>query len=61
MTALLHVFYYSSLATQVLGKVQGYAQPEDSPLVWTLLVLALVLAQREFFSQLPLRRAGARA
>jgi hypothetical protein len=54
--AALHVAYYSPLATRVLGKVPGMAQPEDTPLVWTLLVLALVLVQRDFFAGWPLRR-----
>jgi hypothetical protein len=54
--AVLHVAYYSPLATRVLGKVPGMAQPEDTPLVFTLLVLALVLIQREFFAGWPLRR-----
>jgi AAT family amino acid transporter len=55
-TVLLHIFYYSAAATRLLGKVPGIAQPEDSPLVWTLLVLALVLVQRELFDRWPLRR-----
>ncbi len=53
--AALHLLYYSSLGDRLLGKVRGFAQPEDTPLVWTLLVLALVLAQREFFGRWPLR------
>jgi amino acid transporter, AAT family len=55
-TAALHVFYYSPLADRLLGKVPGFAQPEDTPLVWTLLVLTLVLVQRDFFAGWPLRR-----
>jgi hypothetical protein len=54
--ALLHVFYYSPAATRLLGKVQGMAQPEDTPLVWTLLFLAVVLVQRDLFGGWPSRQ-----
>jgi hypothetical protein len=54
--ALLHVFYYSDVATRLLGKVPGMAQPEDTPLVFTLLFLAVVLVQRDLFERWPLRR-----
>lgn len=57
--AALHAFYYSAAATWLLGKVPGMAQPEDTPLVWTLLFLAVVLAQRDLFGGWPLRRAEA--
>lgn len=57
--AALHLFYYSSAATRLLGKVPGMAQPEDTPLVWTLLFLAVVLVQRDLFVGWPLRRAEA--
>jgi hypothetical protein len=59
--AALHVFYYSSAATRLLGKVPGIAQPEDTSLVWTLLFLSVVLVQRELFSSWPLRRDEARS
>jgi hypothetical protein len=58
--ALLHVYYYSWAATRMLGKVPGIGQAEDTSLVFTLLFLAIVLAQRELFAGWPLRR-GARA
>ena len=54
LTAALRTFYYSGAATRMLGKVQGIAQPEDTPLVWTLLLLSLVLVQRELFQRWPL-------
>jgi hypothetical protein len=57
--AALHLFYYSSAATRLLGKVPGMAQPEDTPLVWTLLFLAVVLVQRDLFLGWPLRRPEA--
>ncbi|HSD20236.1 MAG TPA: hypothetical protein VLC54_09365 [Anaeromyxobacter sp.] len=57
--AVLHLFYYSSAATRLLGKVPGIAQPEDTPLVWTLLFLAVVLVQRDLFGGWPLRRREA--
>jgi hypothetical protein len=57
--AALHLFYYSSAATRLLGKVPGIAQPEDTSLVWTLLFLAVVLVQRDLFAGWPLRRPEA--
>jgi AAT family amino acid transporter len=61
VAAGLHVFYYSSAATRLLGKVPGYGQPEDSPLVWSLLCLAVVLAQRDLFDRWPLHRSEVEA
>ncbi|BEQ13207.1 hypothetical protein [Desulfoferula mesophila] len=55
---LIYWFYYSSLSRAVLGKVPGWAQPGDSPLVWTLLFLTVVLIQGQFFHNWPLRSAG---
>lgn len=55
-TVALHALYYSPIGDRLLGKVRGFAQPEDTPLVWTLLVLALVIAQRDFFAGWPLPR-----
>lgn len=54
--AAFYVFYYSPASTLLLGKVQGVAQPEDTPLVWTLLFLAVVMVQAEFFRGWPLPR-----
>ena len=54
---LTYWFYYSPLAVVVLGKVPGRAQPDDQPLVWTLLFLAVLLMQVQFFHNWPLRRA----
>lgn len=56
LAAMLHVFYYSSWATLLLGKVPGMAQPEDTPLVFTLLFLSVVLVQRDLLGGWPLRR-----
>lgn len=53
---LLYLFYYSNLSTLLLGKVPGIGQPEDTPLVWTLLFLGVVLVQAEFFQGWPLRQ-----
>jgi hypothetical protein len=56
---LFYLFYYSPASTMLLGKVPGIAQPEDTPLVWTLLFLSVVMIQAEFFRGWPLtRRAG---
>jgi AAT family amino acid transporter len=60
-TSALHVFYYSDAATALLGKVPGVGQPEDSPLVWSLLFLAVVLIQRDLFDRWPLGRDEVRA
>jgi len=54
--AVLYLFYYSELSTRLLGRVPGIGQPEDTPLVWTLLFLSVVLVQLEFFRRWPLRR-----
>lgn len=56
--ALFYVFYYSPASTLLLGKVPGVAQPEDTPLVWTLLFLAVVMIQAEFFRGWPLKRGS---
>lgn len=56
--AALYVFYYSAAANRLLGKVQGVAQPEDTPLVWAFLFLTIVLVQRDFFDGWPLQSRG---
>lgn len=53
---VLHCFYYSRLTTILLGKVQGMAQPDDTPLVWTLLFLSIILIQVYFFEGWPLSK-----
>jgi len=53
---LFYWFYYSPLATFFLAKVPGFAQPGDTPLVFTLLFLCVVLIQRDFFYNWPLQR-----
>jgi AAT family amino acid transporter len=53
---LLYWFYFSSLATFFLAKVSGFAQPGDTPLVFTLLFLSVVLVHRDFFFRWPLPR-----
>jgi len=50
----LYFFYYSPASTVLLGKVPGIAQPDDTPLVWTILYLALVMIHCEFFESWPL-------
>lgn len=54
--AVFYFFYYSWLSTLLLGKVPGVAQPEDTPLAWTLLFLSVVLIQADFFAGWPLVR-----
>jgi AAT family amino acid transporter len=53
---LIYWFYYSPLATFFLAKVEGFAQPGDTPLVWALLFLSVILIQSEFFDGWPLKR-----
>ncbi|MCG6893481.1 MAG: hypothetical protein LJE65_07725 [Desulfobacteraceae bacterium] len=52
---LIYWFYYSPLATFFLAKVEGFAQPGDTPLVWTLLFLSLIIIQAEFFDGWPIK------
>lgn len=52
--ALIWLFYYSSATTYVLGKVPGIAQPDDTPLVWTMLFISVIMIQAEFFEGWPL-------
>jgi hypothetical protein len=51
---LIYWFYFSPLATFFLAKVQGFAQPGDTPLVWVLLFLSIILVHTEFFNGWPL-------
>lgn len=52
----IYYFYYSPASTVLLGKVPGIAQPDDTPLVWTMLFLLVVMVQAEFFGGWPLKR-----
>jgi len=54
---LIYLFYFSPAATFFLGKVYGFAQPGDTPLVWTILFLCVIMVQCDFFEGWPLRRA----
>jgi UDP-N-acetylmuramyl pentapeptide phosphotransferase/UDP-N-acetylglucosamine-1-phosphate transferase len=53
---VIYFFYYSPATTFFLGKVAGVAQPDDSPLVWTLLFLSIILIHRDFWGAWPLRK-----
>ena len=53
---LIYLFYYSPASTFFLAKVPGVAQPDDKPLVWTLLFLSIILVQSEFFNGWPIKR-----
>ena len=53
---LAYLWYYSGATTFFLGKVPGYAQPDDTPLVWTILFLCIILIQVEFFNGWPLKK-----
>ena len=51
---LFYWFYYSPLATVLLAKVPGFAQPGDTPLVYIMLFLCVILIQKDFFDGWPL-------
>jgi len=53
---LFYWFYYSPLSTFFLAKVPGIAQPGDTPLVWTILFLSVIMIQAEFFKGWPLKK-----
>jgi hypothetical protein len=53
---LFYWFYYSPLATFFLAKVPGIAQPGDTPLVWTILFLSVIMVQADFFEGWPLNK-----
>ena len=53
---LFYAFYYSPLATFFLAKVPGFAQPGDTPLVWILLFLSIIMIQTDFFAGWPLKK-----
>ena len=53
---LVYWFYYSPLSKFFLGKLAGWAQPEDKPLVWVILFLCIIIIQADFFAMWPLRR-----
>lgn len=53
---LLYAFYYSPLGTFFLSKVPGFAQPDDTPLVWILLFLSIIMIQNDFFAGWPLKK-----
>jgi len=55
---LFYLFYYSPLSTFFLAKVAGFAQPGETPLVWSLLFLSVVIIQDEFFKGWPLKKAA---
>ena len=55
-SVLLHLFYYSNATTFFLGKVPGIAQPDDTPLVWTILFLSIIIVHSDFFSGWPLKK-----
>lgn len=51
-----YLFYYSNATVFFLGKVPGIAQPADTPLVWTLLFLSIILVHSDFFNGWPLKK-----
>ena len=56
--SFIYLFYFSAAATFFLGKVPGFAQPGDTPLVWTILFLSVIMIQHDFFEGWPLRRTS---
>lgn len=55
---LFYGFYYSPLATLVLAKVPGVAQPGDTPLVWVFLFVSIIMLHTRFFQGWPLVKEG---
>jgi amino acid transporter, AAT family len=55
---VFHLFYYSNATTFFLGKVPGIAQPDDTPLVWTMLFLCVIVVHIDFFNGWPLKKSG---
>jgi AAT family amino acid transporter len=53
---MFYAFYYSPLATIVLAKVPGVAQPGDTPLVWTFLFVSMIMLHTKFFRTWPLKK-----
>ncbi|MFW6053133.1 MAG: hypothetical protein ACOC8I_04420 [Desulfosalsimonas sp.] len=53
---LIYWFYFSPLAVFFLARVEGFAQPDDKPLVWVLLFLGIILVHNEFFDRWPLKQ-----
>ncbi len=51
---IIYLFYYSPLSTMILGKVPGIAQPDDTPLVWTMLYITVIIIHAEFFGRWPM-------
>jgi len=54
--ALVYLFYYSNATVFFLGKVPGIAQPDDTPLVWTILFLSIIAVHCDFFEGWPLKK-----
>ena len=54
---VFYLFYYSTLSVWLLGKVPGIAQPDDTPLVWTMLFLSVVIVHAQFFGAWPVKRS----
>jgi hypothetical protein len=54
---LLRWFYYAEgIGAAFLDRVPGIAQPDDTSLAWTILMISLILAYERFFNAFPLRR-----
>lgn len=54
--AILIMWFYYAAGPMLLGTVPGIAQPEDTPLCWTFLMLSIVMMHRYFFGGYPLGR-----
>lgn len=54
----LHTFYYSPLSTTILGRLPGFGQPEDTPIVWVFMFVSVIIIQVEFFEGWPLKKTS---
>ncbi len=52
---IIRAIYYSWVSTITLGRVPGMGQPDDTPLVWTILLLSIIMIHADFFQQWPMK------
>jgi len=53
--AVLFMWFYYAAGPIFLGTVPGIAQPEDTPLCWSFLMVSFMLIHRYFFNAAPLK------
>jgi AAT family amino acid transporter len=53
--AVLFMWFYYAAGPLFLGTVPGIAQPEDTPLCWSFLLVSFMMIHRYFFNAAPLK------